>query len=121
MGRELTLLVSLENRTLHEKGLVLRQPTAHPDRLAGALNLLLKEIDTPCGIVGLEITLGGLTPWVAEQLSLFADPADQKTRLQDALKNMAVLYGDTCFYWTTLNPAARLPERRFQRRKAVCA
>jgi hypothetical protein len=58
---------------------------------------------------------------VAEQLSLFADPADPKTRLQDALKNMAALYGDNCFYWTALNPAARLPERRFQQRKAVCA
>ena len=121
MGRELTLLVHLENRTLHEKGLVLRQPTAHPDRLAGALNLLLKEIAPSCGIVGLEITLGALTPLVAEQLSLFVDPADQKTQFQDALKNLAALYGDNCFYWTALNPAARLPERRFQQRKAVCA
>jgi hypothetical protein len=72
----------------------------------------------PCGVAGVEVTLGGMAPAVARQLSLFERGPVPQERLRAVLKDLVARYGDDSFYWVTLvDPAARLPERRFRLKK----
>lgn len=118
IGRELRLILHLEDETNHEERLVMRRPTDDSGRLTHILSELITQVQFCCAVAGLEVILTGLVPATGEQLDLFIHRTGQGNRLREALKNLVARYGADCFYQVSLlNRAISLPERRFRLRE----
>ena len=119
MGRELGVILHLEDGTTRQGELVLRQPTSGAEHLARTLIEILARIQVTCGVVELEVTLAGLVPATGQQLDLFVPRTGQESRLRQTLSDLTARYGADCFYRVSLaEREAYLPERRFQLLKA---
>ncbi len=118
-ARAVTLALALDDGGVLETSLTLRQPTASAGHLARTLTELLAGLRVTCGVVEVAVTLEGVAPVAARQLSLFARGPTSQERLRAVLKDLAARYGDDGFYWASLtDPNALLLERRFQLKKA---
>jgi hypothetical protein len=119
-GRELRVVVHLEDGTAREEGGPLRRPASGAEDITRALVHRLERVEYACGVVGLEVVLANLVPATGHQLDLFVHQTGQASRLGDVLKNLVARYGADCFYQASLiDRQARLPERRFQLREVV--
>ena len=115
MGRELRLILHLEDATAQEERLVMRRPTGDSTRLANVLKELMARVEVDQGITNLEIILADLAPARGEQLDLFVHQTQQENRLNHVLKDLVARHGDNCFYHVSLpEQQAHLPERRFR-------
>jgi nucleotidyltransferase/DNA polymerase involved in DNA repair len=93
--------------------LTLRQATADSRRLATALQELAGRTPFTAGITNLAISLGGLCPATAGQLSLFAAPG-RRGRAGEAAARLAARHGAGCFAAAMiLDRRHPLPEYRF--------
>ncbi|GIK36981.1 MAG: hypothetical protein BroJett011_08140 [Chloroflexota bacterium] len=123
LARLLHLSLELEDDTEWADQIVLRQPTSNSERLALNLEALLHRLQVTCGIVAVTITLADLLPAMGQQLELFgySSGMEQVRQLNERLPDLIARYGANCFYQAAVtNPAAYLPESRFQLR-AVAA
>jgi nucleotidyltransferase/DNA polymerase involved in DNA repair len=119
-GRELWVIVHLEDGTTREEGGALRRPASGAEDLARALAHRLARVEYTCGVVGLEVVLANLVPATGQQLDLFVHQTGQASRLGDVLKNLIARYGADCFYQASLaDRQARLPEQRFRLREVA--
>jgi DNA polymerase-4 len=120
VGQGLQLALGLEDGTLHEERLMLRQPSGDPARLALTLGELASRAAPGRGVAEIEVTLTSLTPARGQQLDLFVHQTGQDHRLREALGDLAARYGSDCFYqFSLLDRAIPLPERRFRLRQAT--
>lgn len=118
MARELALVLWLEDGATREKAVVLRQATASASHLSQAARELLASMQVSCGVAGVEIGLGGIVVGEARQLTLFDREPVAQDRLQAVVRDLIARYGEGCFHFARLvDPDARLPERRFERRQ----
>ena len=113
-GSTLGLDWETDDGETRQQTIVLRQPTADSRHVAGALHGWMNQSEFTTGIVALTLTIGGLAPATARQLSLFplTDPAK---RIHQLAQPLVARYGNACFY--QIAPADQghpLPERRFQ-------
>ena len=119
VGRELGLILQLEDRSTHSERLVVRHPSGDPRRLARILGELVERAPINKAVAGLEVTLAGLTPASGQQLDLFVHQTGQEHRLREALQDLVARHGAGCFYHVSLvNREAHLHERRFHLREA---
>jgi len=117
-GRELWLVLELEDGGIRTGRWVLRRPTNDSGRLARILTELVGQARVDLGITGIQVTLAGLVPAVGEQLDLFRPQTGQQHRLRRVLADLVARYGADCFYHISLTDrAASLPERRFRLRE----
>jgi DNA polymerase IV len=118
VGRDVRLVLHLEDGIAHEEQLVIRCPTARAERLAAVLMELLSRIQIRSGVVEVELILMGLLPATGQQLDLFAHGIEQGSRLHATLKDVTARYGVESFYQVLLTDrSAYLPERRFRLKK----
>lgn len=118
IGREMRVVLHLEDSTARSEQLALRRPAPGAEQIARALAQLLGRLRVPCGVVGLEVTMADLTPATGQQLDLFLHRTGQESRLRTALQGLLTRYGSDCFHRVSLtNRDARLPEQRFRLRE----
>lgn len=114
-GRELRLTLHLENETTWSRVRLLRQATGQAKPLTESLILLLDQARISCGVVGITVSLGELSPLNGEQLELFIFGGEQERRLGEVLPQLVARYGEHRFYQALVtSPLATLPEARFQ-------
>ncbi len=117
-GRELRLVLEMEDEAIRQEGLVLREPTGDARRLGCVASELLGQVHLTCGVSALEVTITGLVPAVGEQLDLFVHQSGQESRLRAGLGDLVARHGAACFYQVALlDQSAPLPERRFRMQK----
>jgi DNA polymerase-4 len=115
IGREVRLTLHLENGAEWARSRLLRQATAEAHRLGESLTLLLDQARISCGVVGITVSLGDLSPVSGEQLELFTFGGEQERRLGEVLPHLVARYGEHYFYQALVtSPLAPLPEARFQ-------
>lgn len=115
VGREVRLTLHLENGAEWARTRLLRQATAEVHRLGESLALLLDQARISCGVVGITVSLGELSPVSGEQLELFTFGGEQERRLGEVLPQLVTRYGEQRFYQALVtSPLATLPEARFQ-------
>ena len=118
MGRGLKLALGLEDGTLHEERLVMRQPTSDSRRLARILSELVTRTQPGCAVTELEVTMTDLIQTTGQQLDLFIHQTGQAHRLRQALEDLTAGYGPDCFFqFSLLGRTIPLPERRFRLRQ----
>ena len=122
MCRDLRVAIQFEDNTSREEGLIFNQPTFSREKITLNLSQLLRRIDYPCAVVGLEIALGDIVPETGRQLDLpstgsrhrFVNRVEQEARLRRLLRDLMARYGPDRFYRASLvDREARLPEMRF--------
>jgi nucleotidyltransferase/DNA polymerase involved in DNA repair len=117
-GRELRLVLEMEDGAIHQESLVLRQPTGDVVRLGRVAGELLGQAYLTCGVSTLQLTMTSLVPAVGEQLDLFVHQSGQEDRLRAGLNDLVARHGAACFYQVALlDQSAPLPERRFRLQK----
>jgi DNA polymerase-4 len=114
MGRELRVVIQFEDGTSQEEGIIFNQPTFSQGKITFNLKQLLRRMDYPCGVAGLEIVLGDIVHETGKQLDLFVNRREQEARLRGMLRDLMAKYGSNRFYRASLvDRKAHLPERRF--------
>lgn len=120
VARLLRLSLQLEDETEWADQIVLRQPTSNSEWLTLTVEALLRRFRATRGVVALTITVADLLLAMGQQLDLFdyyGSGTEQARRLNEHLPDLIARYGAGCFYQAAVtNPAAYLPEGRFQLR-----
>jgi hypothetical protein len=115
LGQELRWRWEAGRQQAGQDRVALRQASGDCRRLAAALQEMADRVTLTAGITAMTITLGGLRPAEAGQLSLFARSGDGGSQAREAITRLTAKHGADCFYSpsliTTRHP---LPERRFQ-------
>jgi nucleotidyltransferase/DNA polymerase involved in DNA repair len=120
LARDLDLQITLDNQRVLEQAIILRQPTANAGHISRSAGALLSRMPVNRPVTGLQISLTGITPVGARQLSLFEREPLQREELQAVLRDLSAKFGADCFYRVELaDPAARLPEQRYHFKQAV--
>lgn len=116
MGRTLHLALYLENKTVRDSQVVLRQPVSGTLHLTRVLLQLFARTDSiRHGVVGLEVTLEDLVPFAGQQLDLFLHRTGQRERLNETLGNLTARYDSRYFLWITpADVQARRIEQRYR-------
>ncbi len=116
MGRTLTVRLRLENNTLRESRITLRQPISGTANLIRMVQARLSQVRTGrSGVVALEILLSDLIPYAGQQLDLFAHNIGGRERLQKSLGALTHRYGADRFFWIeSAERESPLLERRFR-------
>jgi nucleotidyltransferase/DNA polymerase involved in DNA repair len=113
--QQITLLLTQEDGTTLERGVVLRQPSASVRHLCATVHEMARSLPVSGGVVEAELVLSDVVPAVPRQLSLFERDAVPQALLSTVLKDLMARYGSEHFYWMRVaDPDARLPERRFR-------
>ncbi|MBP6015300.1 MAG: hypothetical protein KA586_01125 [Candidatus Promineofilum sp.] len=115
-GRDVSLSLETEDGQRLRQSLTLRRPVSDAGRLVAALAELAAKVDHSCGVVGVAVAVGDLTPAAAYQLGLFDDRQQgDSSLLHRALNNLIAKYRSCGFYRPVLTEYSHpLPERRFQ-------
>ncbi len=118
MGRGLKLTLRLEDGTLQEGRLMMRQPGSDAKRLTRVLGELMTRTQPGCAVTELEVTMTDLIQTTGQQLDLFIHQTGQAHRLRQALEDLTARYGPDCFFqFSLLGQTTPLPERRFRLRQ----
>jgi nucleotidyltransferase/DNA polymerase involved in DNA repair len=111
-GRKVCLLLQLEDGP-QKRELTLRQPTASTLQMGTAVHELINKEPFPSAVLSLKITLPGLIPTRARQLTLFEATA-VSLHARRTIDNLAAKYPKSGFFQPrTADIAHPLPERRF--------
>jgi nucleotidyltransferase/DNA polymerase involved in DNA repair len=114
-GCNLSFNLKTENGQNLRQNLTLRHPTADARRLVAALTELAATVEHSCGVVGVVVAVGNLTPAMAYQLGLFDRQLGDSSPFYRALHNLIAKYRSCGFYRPVLAEHPHpLPERRFQ-------
>jgi DNA polymerase-4 len=115
VGRRLRLVLELEDGGAWVEERTLAEPTGEAGPLSRLLDSFLGRVQISGPVSRMTVTLSELTPVLARQLDLFNHQPHPENRLDEALSGLISRYGQDRFYQPTLtNPAAYLPEQRFQ-------
>ncbi len=113
-GRELHLLLEMEDGALRRPHVILLRPTAETSHLATAVRELLANESLDGPVYSLQISIGDLSPAQARQLTLF-DKKAVPPQAQRTLRNLLAKYRQSSFLRVqTVHADHPLLERRFQ-------
>lgn len=113
-GRTLQLNLETEDGLCQQQTFNLSRPTADVRRITTTLQEYMTTITFGSGIMRIVISLTGLVPAAARQLSLFGETAASST-IQQAVENLTTKYHTSRFIQPILTDNHHpLPERRFQ-------
>ena len=109
----LRLSVALEGHATWEQTRVLHTATAEPAPLRFALESLLRDTTLPAPAVGVRLELYALGPLVPRQPTLFGEPNARGLPIA-AIRKLRAQFGTNPLQRIlALDPAHRLPERRY--------
>lgn len=106
-GSALTLALHLDDRTLVEESVRLRDPLDGAAAIHRRLCALLRRAVVRCGVVRLEVHVGALAPLLPRQLDLFGSASARDPQV--LIRQVAARHEDAAFY-TAAVAAALLPE-----------
>ena len=113
-GRRLILIWDMDDGSVQQQAVILRQPVANVSHLSAAVQELISGKAITCAISSLKIVLSDLVPAKAQQLTLFKTTA-VPDKTQRTIHNLATKYQKSGFFQPqTADSAHPLPERRFQ-------
>ena len=113
-GRKVRLVLEMEDGTLQQRKLTLRQPTAAASQLGAAVHELINGEPFSSAVSTLKIVLDGLIPARAKQLALF-EAAAVSQHAQRTIYNLAAKYRESDFFQPQMADKSHpLPERRFR-------
>ncbi len=114
-AREITLLLTFEDKNHAEHSLILRKPTAETTHLQRTAAELLALIPMQARVGELELALGDLQTRPMQQLSLFEREPMPQEHLREVLYDLMARYGEDRFRKVrVIDQHAPLPERRFR-------
>ena len=113
-GRKVRLVLEMEDGTVQQRKLTLRQPTSTASQLGAAVHELIGSEPFSAAVSTLKIVLDGLFPARAKQLTLFEGTAVSQ-HAQHTIYNLTAKYRKSGFYQPqSADPSHPLPERRFR-------
>jgi len=117
--RHIMLVLGMEDGTVLEQQVALRQPSANLRHLQETIRDMAQSLPLAAGVMEVELSLSDIVQAVPRQLSLFERPAVSQAHLNAVLRDLVARYGDTHFYWArAVSRDSRLPERRYRWEKA---
>ncbi|MCI0398547.1 MAG: hypothetical protein L0322_26955, partial [Chloroflexi bacterium] len=114
-GQTVRLVWEME-RGMQKQVLTLRSPACRGEALTSVLHELLEQAHFQAGVIGVTVTVTGLVPATAQQLTLFGSPS-AAARAQQTLHQASAKHGPCLYRPALLDGGHPLPERRFQWRE----
>jgi len=113
VARQVAVRLAISRGGEWSRTFTLKEPSSLKERLMGPILSVLRSVELPGPVDGLEVTLSGLGPEVGRQEALFSSVSRRIAQVEEAARQLKARFRRPVLHKAHLvDVACRLPERR---------